>query len=159
MRRQPHGYGIAEAQSLDLRHWATHTATWQYEISALILTIVLNYLTLVVRHTRRMKHSSIHWGNGPSGERKKLERNSLRSKRRREGRYKIVPEAEVLRAAIFDGWIGTAPRRTFWEIREMVEGIIGAGDAAFSSTKKLSRYGNGLYAMVEHGHFGIALVE
>jgi len=51
-----------------------------------------------------------------------------------EGRYKIVPEADVLRKVIFDGWTGGAARRTFRETRDMVEGIIGAGeDAALQS--------------------------
>lgn len=45
-----------------------------------------------------------------------------------EGRYKIVPEAEVLKGVIFDGWTEGAARRTFREIRKMVERIIGAGD-------------------------------
>lgn len=47
-----------------------------------------------------------------------------------EGRYKIVPEAEVLREVIFDGWTGGAARRTFRKTREVVEGIIGAGNEA-----------------------------
>lgn len=47
-----------------------------------------------------------------------------------EGRYKVVPEAEVLREVIFDGWTGGRARRTFRETREVVEGIIGAGDDA-----------------------------
>ena len=45
-----------------------------------------------------------------------------------EGRYKIVPEAKVLRDVVYNGWTGGAARRTFRETREVVEGIIGADD-------------------------------
>lgn len=47
-----------------------------------------------------------------------------------EGRYSIVPEAGVLREVIADGWTGAAPRRTFSEISEVVERIIGSGEGA-----------------------------
>ena len=47
-----------------------------------------------------------------------------------EGRYEIMPEAEVLRVVILDGWTGGAARRALREIQEVVEGIIGTSDEA-----------------------------
>ncbi len=49
-----------------------------------------------------------------------------------EGRYSIVPEAEILKNVIVDGWTGEAMRRTFGETKGVVETIIGADDDAVS---------------------------
>jgi len=49
-----------------------------------------------------------------------------------EGRYSIVPEAKVLKKVIIDGWTPGATRRTFGEIKKVVEGIIGADEDAVS---------------------------
>ena len=56
--------------------------------------------------------------------------SEVRSIRRElsESRYKIVPEAQILREIISDGWTGGAARRTFRETWKVVEGIIGASD-------------------------------
>ena len=47
-----------------------------------------------------------------------------------EGQYKILPEAEVLRDVIYDGWTGIAACRTFRETQGMVQRCIDAGDDA-----------------------------
>ena len=45
-----------------------------------------------------------------------------------EGRYSIAPEAHDLERIILDGWTGRCKARTFVEIRNEVEKVIGLGD-------------------------------
>ncbi len=49
-----------------------------------------------------------------------------------EGRYSIVPEAEILKDVIVDGWTGEATCRTYGETKGVVEAIIGADDDVVS---------------------------
>ena len=52
------------------------------------------------------------------------------------GRYGIAPEATILKNVILDGWTGVSALQNFSMTREIVEGVIGAGDNSVLPTAR-----------------------